>query len=115
MKYIKDYISEALKINSKSKVNDSGILHPNDFRDMETPGFTWDDEDIFLIGKPFKDKNSKEYIETMNYIKEKKYKIGNTFDDMDKDDFEYFAYARFENDDEVNCFVYPDAAYALEK
>ena len=117
MKIIKEYILEALKINSKSKVHGSGLLDPEDFKDMETPGYNWDGEEMILIGKPFKNKNTKEYAETKEYIKTSGYKVYNDLEDIDnKENFDYFIYARYDTDNEINCFVYGfEGAYVEDK
>ena len=115
-KYLKDNkVLEALKINSKSKVNKDEILDPEDFKDMETPGFDGMGEELIIIGKPFKHKNTKDYVETKVYIKEKHYQIENDLEDIDdRDDYDYFVYARYLSDDELYCFTYGyEGAYAL--
>ena len=117
MKQLSKHITEALKISSKSKVHGSGLLDPDDFKDMETPGYDWDGEEMILVGKPFKNKTTKEYLDTKCYIKNNGYTIYNDLEDIDfKEDFDYFVYARYNADKELNCFVYGfDGAYAEDK
>jgi hypothetical protein len=108
MKDINYFIQEKLKVNSKSKINNMEPLEPEEIEEVETPGKDYFDEDITIIGWPFKKKNDKNYQDTKEYIRNKGYLIYNDLEEIeDKDMFDWFCYAKHPDDDtQINCYVY---------
>lgn len=115
---LNNYITEKLKINSKSKVNVNNIeiLDPKDFdNSFEHIGYDYNGNEIVILGKPFKDKNDKNYKESKNLIKRDGYEIHYDLEDMlsDAPKSEYYIYA-CPDDMEVYCYVYGElGAYAI--
>ncbi len=94
MKDIDYFIQEKLKINSKSKIN-TEVLEPQDIKGPETPGKDSNNEDIIIIGKPFKSSSDINYKENINLIKDKGdiiLKDIDEFDENELDGFEWFVY-----------------------
>lgn len=118
MKNLNKFILEKLKINSKSKINNIEILDPKDFdNSFEHNGFDYNGDSILIIGKPFKDKNDKNYKESKEFIKENGLMIYNDLEDilLDAPNSEYYIYACPGDDMEVDCYVYgTDGAYVIK-
>ena len=119
MKDINNFIQEKLKVSSKSKVNRSEPLEPEEVEGPETPGKDYFDEDVVIIGWPFKKKNDDNYKKTKEYIRTHGYRIFNDLEDIDdKEMFDWFCYAYVTGvsneaiwQQEVNCYVYgPEGA-----
>ena len=113
MKTLDNFIQEKLKINSKSKINKNEPLEADEIEGPETPGKDYFNEDVVIIGWPFKDKNDPNYKKTKEYIKKWGYSVYNDLEDIeDKDMWDYFCYAQPPNDgfeisdSEINCYVY---------
>ena len=113
MKDLLEIIQEKLKVNSKSKINNIEPLKPEEIEGPETPGKDYFDEDVVIIGWPFKDKNDQNYKKTKEYIRNERYSIYNDLEDIeDQDMWDYFCYAIHPDDKlEINCYVYgPEGA-----
>lgn len=113
MKDINNFIQEKLKVSSKSKVNKNEPLEPEEVEGPETPGKDYYDEDVVIIGWPFKKKNDDDYKKTKEYIRTHGYRIFNDLEDIeDRDMWDWFCYVQHPNDgSEVNCYVYgPEGA-----
>lgn len=112
MRSIIDLINEKLKVSSKSKINKNEPLEPDEIEGPETPGKDYFDDDVIIIGWPFKDKNDKNYKRTKEYISKKRYSVYNDLEDIeDSDMWDWFCYATHENEQELNCYVYgPEGA-----
>jgi len=113
MKDIDYFIQEKLKVNAKSKINKNEPLEADEIEGPETPGKDYFDEDVVIIGWPFKDKNDQNYKKTKEYIKKEGYSVYNDLEDIeDSDMWDWFCYAQHPNDgSEINCYVYgPEGA-----
>jgi len=112
MKDINSFIQEKLKVSSKSKINKNEPLEPDEIEGPETPGKDYFDDDVIIIGWPFKDKNDKNYKRTKEYISKKRYSVYNDLEDIeDSDMWDWFCYATHENEQELNCYLYgPEGA-----
>ena len=112
MKFLKDIILEKLKVNSKLKINKNEPLEADEIEGPETSGKDYFDEDVVIIGWPFKDKNDPNYKRTKEYIKKEGYSVYNDLEEIDdKDMFDWFCYAYINEDTpwgtkEVNCYAY---------
>ena len=117
MKDIDYFIQEKLKVNSKSKINKSEPLEPEEVEGPETPGKDYFDEDVVIIGWPFKKKNDDNYKKTKEYIRTHGYRIFNDLEDIeDKEMFDWFCYATHEDEKELNCYVYgPEGVQGYSK
>lgn len=107
MKNINIFILEKLKINSNTKINNTNIISPENFDDTcEHIGIDYNGEEVLVLGKPFKDRNDKNWEITMDYIHNNEYLIIHGFDSIDnKEDYEYYVYVS--NDEmEVSCYPY---------
>ena len=119
MKDLKKIIQEKLKVSSKSKVNRSEPLEPEEVEGPETSGKDYFDEDVVIIGWPFKKKNDDNYKKTKEYIRTHGYRIFSDLEDIeDKEMFDWFCYAYVTGvsneaiwQQEVNCYAYgPEGA-----
>lgn len=113
MKDLNNFILEKLKVNSKSNVHKFKELEPEEIEGPETPGKDYFDDDVVIIGWPFKDKNDKNYKRTKEYIRKEGYSVYNDLEEIeDQDMFDWFCYAKHpDNGSEINCYVYgPEGA-----
>ena len=115
------YISEGIKLSSKSNVIEKvKILDPNDFMYEEYFGYNYNGDKVIVVGKPFKHKNTLNYVESKKYIKTNGYMINNDLEDIDKEtreNAEWFIYAT-PNVQEItlDCYVYGlEGVYVKEK
>ena len=119
MKNISNFILEKLKISKNTKINkdfDDDVLLPNEFKKLENIGINYNGEQVLVLGKPFKDRNDKNWEISMNFIQDNDFEIINGFDDIDnKEDFDYFVYACSEDNMEVYCYVYDSSGVLVYK
>ena len=115
MKDLNNFIIEKLKVNSKSKINKNEPLEADEIEGPETPGKDYFDDDVVIIGWPFKNKNDQNYKKTKEYIRKEGYSVYNDLEEIeDQDMWDYFCYASHIGDkSKVNCYVYgPEGAQA---
>lgn len=94
MKTLNYFIQEKLKVNSKSKIS-SEVLRPEEIKGPETPGKDSNDEDITIIGKPFKTVKDTNYKESIELIKDRGDIILKDIYELDEDElkeFDWFVY-----------------------
>ena len=124
MKVINNFINEKLIINKNTKISKRDYIEPEDIEGPETPGKDYFNEDIIIIGRPFKNIKSKQtkenYLYSLHYIKDNGYSIYNDLGDIDNlneyDKDTYFVYACHKDDKEVNCYIYgPDGVYGVDE
>lgn len=119
MRSIIDLINEKLNISSKSNVHKFKELEPEEIEGPETPGKDYFDDDVVIIGWPFKDKHDKNYKRTKDYIRSHGFSICNDLEMIeDAEFFDYFCYvlhtdpeefftsANANDNNELNCYIY---------
>ena len=107
MKSINYYIVEKFKISSKNAKQK--YLDPEDIEGPETPAEDYQNEPCIIIGKPFKNKQDKNYKETKDLLSNvySKNPITYGYDDIEeKDMFDWFVFAKQLEYKEIGCFGY---------
>lgn len=126
MKSIVDSINEKLIINKNTKISKKDYLEPEDIKGPETPGKDYFNEDVVIIGWPFKIddfiKKTNNYLKTLRYIRKSLYRVQNDVEDVmdnsgdlcNKDT--YLIYAAHKDSQELNCYIYgPDGVYGVDE
>lgn len=127
MKVINNFINEKLIINKNTKISSKGeYIEPEDIEGPETPGKDYFDEDVIIIGWPFKIddfiKRANNYLKTLRYIRKSPYRVQNDIEDVidnlgdlcNKDT--YLIYVAHKDTYELNCYIYgPESVYGVDK
>lgn len=126
MKSIVDSINEKLIINKNTKISKKDYIEPEDIEGPETPGKDYFDEDVLIIGWPFKMVDfftrANNYLKTLRYIRKSLYIVQNDVEDVidnsgdlcNKDT--YLIYAAHKDSQELNCYIYgSEGVYGIDE